>query len=96
MTITEPGIVTDLDERTYHADPVPESSLSVSGAKTILDCPRAVPVRTGQPSCLAGVLVRARRPLKVLGRGVTCVTVPADLLAKNGAASTSCRQGVHR
>lgn len=38
MTITEPGIY-DLDEAIYHADPVPETSLSQSGAKALLDCP---------------------------------------------------------
>ena len=36
MTITEPGIVTDLDERTYHAD---RGSLSHSGSKNLHDSP---------------------------------------------------------
>ena len=36
MTITEPGIVTDLDERTYHAD---RTSLSHSGSKNLHDSP---------------------------------------------------------
>lgn len=38
-TVTGPGIFDGLDERAYHADPVRESSLSVTGAKRILDCP---------------------------------------------------------
>lgn len=40
--VTEPGIHYDLDEIDYHADPVPEGSLSVSGAKRLLppSCPQ--------------------------------------------------------
>lgn len=41
-TVTEaiaPGIYPDLDETTYHQDPVPEGSLSASGAKKILEAP---------------------------------------------------------
>lgn len=38
-TVTGPGLHDGLDEAAYHADPVPESSLSVTGAKRILDCP---------------------------------------------------------
>jgi hypothetical protein len=34
--VTEPGIYHDVPEDTYHADPVPEGSLSVSGAKVLL------------------------------------------------------------
>lgn len=39
--VTEPGIYDDMDEATYHGDPVPGGSLSVSGAKKLLDpsCP---------------------------------------------------------
>lgn len=43
MTITEPGIYPDVDEATYHRDTglAPElgRSLSVSGAKVLLECP---------------------------------------------------------
>jgi hypothetical protein len=38
-TITGPGIYPDMTDAEYHADPVPEGSLSASGAKTLLDCP---------------------------------------------------------
>lgn len=38
-TITEPGVY-DLDDATYLADPVEGGSLSASGAKLILECPR--------------------------------------------------------
>ena len=36
MTITEPGVHYDMDADTYHADPVPSGSLSVTRAKTLL------------------------------------------------------------
>ena len=40
-TITEQGLYPDVPEALYHADPVPERSLSVSGAKLLLppSCP---------------------------------------------------------
>ena len=39
MVVTEPGVYRGLDEATYHADPTEDGSLSVSGAKVLLDCP---------------------------------------------------------
>lgn len=39
MTITEPGVYGDLSNEDYHADPIPEGSLSASGAKTLLKAP---------------------------------------------------------
>lgn len=41
MEITEPGVYDDLPNDTYHADPVPAGSLSVSGARKLLPphCP---------------------------------------------------------
>lgn len=38
MEITEPGIY-DLDDDVYLADPIPEGSLSASGAKLLVECP---------------------------------------------------------
>lgn len=37
--ITEPGIYPDIDEQTYHNDPVAAGSLNASGAKAILKTP---------------------------------------------------------
>jgi hypothetical protein len=37
--ITEPGLVPDMDEDWYHGDPVSGGSLSVSGAKLLLQAP---------------------------------------------------------
>lgn len=41
VVITEPGLFPDIPEDQYHRDPVPERSLSVSGAKLLLppSCP---------------------------------------------------------
>lgn len=39
LSVTEPGIWPDMDETTYHRDPVPGGSLSASGAKKILEAP---------------------------------------------------------
>lgn len=39
QVITEPGLVPDMDEDWYHADPVTGGSLSVSGAKLLLQAP---------------------------------------------------------
>lgn len=36
--ITEPGVY-DIPDSEYHADPVPDGSLSASGAKVLLECP---------------------------------------------------------
>lgn len=36
MTVTEPGLYPDLPEAEYHADPVPEGSLSSTGARRML------------------------------------------------------------
>lgn len=38
-TITEPGLVYDLSEATYHSDPVEGGSLSSTGAKRLLESP---------------------------------------------------------
>lgn len=39
FTVTKPGIVRDLAEHTYHADPIPAGSLSSTDAKHILKSP---------------------------------------------------------
>lgn len=87
--ITEPGIYPDLDEDTYHSDPVPETSLSVSGAKKLLDCPARFiweqENRTVKKAFDFGHAAHA----KVLGRGLPVVAIPDDILATNGATSTT-------
>ncbi len=39
MKVTKPGVYDSIPNDEYHADPVPNGSLSVSGAKTLLDAP---------------------------------------------------------
>lgn len=81
----------DLPEDTYHSgDWLPEPSLSVSGAKRLL---RTSPARwkweqenrTTKKAFDFGHAAHA----KVLGVGLTVATIPTDLLASNGAASTA-------
>lgn len=88
--ITKPGVY-DLDAEVYHADPVPEGSLSQSGAKLLL--PPSVPAvfeyqrKHPRPSTKAFSFGHAAHA-KVLGAGREMVEIPEDLLASNGATST--------
>ena len=89
--ITKPGIYDGLPEDDYHADPVPDWSLSASGAKLLIDPyspahyrwfrdhpkPRTEALDTG--AIAHGM---------VLGTGVQAVQYPDKVLAKNGAVST--------
>lgn len=91
-TITTPGLVTDMDEATYHSDPVAGGSLSYSTAKALVE--PGGPARWWhqhrhpQPHKKAFDLGTAAHAL-VLGVGAETVTIPASLLAKNGAATTT-------
>jgi hypothetical protein len=88
--ITEPGIYPDIDEAEYHSGKwLPEPSLSVSGAKRLL---RTSPAQwkweqDNKPVKKVFEFGQAAHS-KVLGVGVKVATIPADLLASNGAAST--------
>lgn len=84
----KPGIYTDVDELDYQAG-TDEPSLSVSGAKRILDSPaRFRYEQENRPTSDAFDFGHAAHA-KVLGVGLEIVTVPADLCAKNGAWSTA-------
>lgn len=89
--VTAPGLY-DMDGDEYHADPVVGGSLSASGASLLLppSCPAlylhnrqhgSKPTRALEDGNLAHGLV--------LGVGVQPVLIPDDILAKNGAASTT-------
>lgn len=87
-TITEPGIYEGIEESAYHADPVPETSLSYSGAKKMLESPaRFRWEREHRVFKKAFDLGHAAHDL-VLGVGASIVEIPEDILAKNGAVST--------
>ncbi len=53
--VTEPGVYDGMDEAAYHADPVPEGSLSASGAKLLLppSCPALYRYRRDHPKVSA-------------------------------------------
>lgn len=89
--ITAPGLY-DLPAEVYHRDPVPEWSLSQSGATKLLrpSCPAKYlhDRMHGTPTTKAmdrGTLAHSL----VLGVGTQAVIIPPELLAKNGAASTA-------
>lgn len=86
--ITEPGVY-ELDEAEYHGDPVPESSLSVSGAKRILDCPARFRWERDHPPVKSAFDFGHAAHAKVLGVGLNVAVIPDDILASNGAASTT-------
>ena len=83
-TLTDLGLVLGMPELEYHAMP----ELSSTGMKYLLRSPkhyrRAMDHRVEKPAFDLGHCVHA----KVLGTGLDIVTIPADLLASNGAAST--------
>jgi hypothetical protein len=59
MTITEPGLVYDMDDETYHADPVPGGSLSSTFARLLT---RHVPAKALEKR-------RNRKPSKAMNLG---------------------------
>ena len=59
MTITKPGLVFDMDDETYHGDPVPGGSLSSTFARLLTS---HVPVK-------ADALRRNRKPTKAMNLG---------------------------
>jgi len=83
-TSNAPRLVSGMPELTYHALP----GLSSTGMKSILRSPKhyrqAMDHRIEKAAFDLGHCVHA----KVLGTGLDIVTVPVDLLASNGAAST--------
>ena len=76
MSVSEPGVYRGLDENEYHAH---QASLSVSGAKVLLDCPAKFDYqrRHPKPSTDAMNLGSAAHKL-VLGVGAEIVEVDAD------------------
>lgn len=87
--ITEPGLFPDLDEAVYHADPVPETSLSYSGAKELLKSPAHYRWTRENPKVKKEFDYGRAAHAVVLGAGAGFVEIPDDILASNGAASTT-------
>jgi hypothetical protein len=89
--ITAPGVYPHLDFATYLADPVPDGSLSVSGARTLLDTTPAqyqYERQHGRPDTAAFDLGHAAHA-KVLGDGMEIAVIPDEYLAVNGATNTN-------
>ncbi len=88
-TITEPGVIPDMPEDVYHADPVEGGSLSHTGAVWMLDTPARfrhnIEHRVDKKAFDVGHAVHGL----VLGTGSPVVEIPEHLLATNGAASTA-------
>lgn len=79
-------VVDGMPDDVYHADPVPEGSLSVSGAKLLLDCPaRYTAARAPKKAFDVGHAAHA----KILGEGMGVAVIPDEILGANGAASTA-------
>lgn len=87
MTVTL-GIHDNVPELDYHAG-TDEPSLSVSGAKRILDSPARFRWEQDNPPKKRAFDFGHAAHAKVLGVGLEVVTVPDDLCAKNGAWSTA-------
>ncbi len=84
----KPGIYDDVDELAYHAG-TEEPSLSVSGAKRLLDSPARFKWEQENPPRKKVYDFGHAAHAKVLGVGLEVVTVPLDLCGKNGAWSTT-------
>jgi hypothetical protein len=78
IVIDQPG-VHDIPEADYHADPVPEGSLSASGAKKLLACParyRYDALCPPQPSAAMEFGTAVHK--LVLGKGADLVVIDAE------------------
>ena len=89
VIVDTPGIYRDLDEDDYHADPVPESSLSVSGAKRILRSPARFRYLQTHREVKAAFDFGHAAHAEILGVGMPVQVIPDEMLAKDGAASTT-------
>ena len=86
----KPGLHLDVPELDYHAGMgADEPSLSVSGAKRILDSPARFRWERDNPPAKKVFDFGHAAHKKVLGVGLDVVACPPDLLASNGAASTT-------
>lgn len=86
--MTELGIFSGIDELVYHAG-AGEPSLSVSGAKRLLDSPARFRYEQDHPPTSDAFDFGHAAHAKVLGVGLEVTSVPLDLCAKNGARSTA-------
>lgn len=87
-TVTKPGLVWNMPDHQYHADPVPAGSLSSTGARLLLDSParyhHELNNRQGRRAFDVGHVVHT----KILGTGAPIVTYPDEHLTPSGNPST--------
>jgi len=85
MSAPRLGVYDALDEADYHSDP---TSVSASGMKDLLRSPAHFQHARSNPKSSKAMNLGTVAHKLVLGAGGEYVTVPADMLASNGAAST--------
>ena len=88
FAVREPGVYGDMPEQIYHADPVPEGSLSSSGARKLLppSCPakfRYEQLHPSKPTAAMNLGTAAHK--MVLGAGAPIVVVDAPDWRTNDA-----------
>lgn len=86
-TITDAGVY-DLDDETYHADPVPGGSLSSTGARRILDSPARFAYERERRVVKAAYDVGHAVHAMVLGVGMPAVAIPDEHLSASGSTGT--------
>ena len=86
--VTKPGLVHNMPDAVYHADPVPGGSLSSTGVRQLLDSPARFihdqQHRQGRRAFDVGHVVHT----KILGIGAPIVTYPDEHLTPSGNPST--------
>lgn len=88
VAISEPGVYDDLDELAYHADPVPDGSLSRSGARKLLppNTPAQFKYELENTPPTRAVFEEGKAAHRlVLGVGAELVKLPYDSMRTNAA-----------
>lgn len=88
LTVTTPCVIPDMDDATYHADPVVGGSLSSTGARRILDSPARFRWDMDHRREARVFDVGHALHAKVLGRGLPVIAYPDEHLTPAGNPST--------
>lgn len=83
----KPGIYRDVEENAYHAG-TDEPSLSVSGAKVLIDCPARYHYQQSHRPQKREYDFGHAAHAKVLGVGLEIVAIPDDTLSATGSTGT--------
>ncbi len=95
MTITEPGLIHDMDDETYHADPVPSGSLSSTFARLLTNHvpAKAHAIRANRKPTKAMNLGKAAHA-HALGAGPQLIVWELDGRTKEGKAERAAAAGL--